>query len=170
MDIKNELLKELSKQRAEKITDYIGTDPDRFEILIDLLLGEEYRVTQRAAFTLSHVFDRHPHLIEPYLDKLVYNLRNKVPVAVVRNTVRFLQFVEIPDHLIGEVTDICFGLLESGDSPIAVKVFAMTVLANVCEKEPDLKNELAIIIEDQLPYGSAGFKNRGTKILKKIKD
>jgi hypothetical protein len=49
-----------------------------------------------------------------------------------------------------------------------VKVFGMTVLANLCEKLPELKNELRIIIEDQMPYGSAGFKSRGSKILKKL--
>jgi len=33
----------------------------------------------------------------------------------------------------------------------------MTVLLNIVKKEPDLKKELKILIEDQLPYASAGF-------------
>jgi hypothetical protein len=44
-----------------------------------------------------------------------------------------------------------------------------TVLANLVEKQPGLKSELRIIIEDELPYGSAGFLSRGKKILKKLK-
>ncbi|MEM6522185.1 MAG: hypothetical protein AAGF85_00155 [Bacteroidota bacterium] len=169
MNIKNELLKEHSKQQAEKIANYIGNDPLRFTKLIDCLLDHEYRVSQRAAMALSHTVDRNPNLLSPHLDRLVQNLRNNVHVAVVRNTIRLLQEVNIPDNLMGDVADICFGLMESNETPIAVKVFAMTVLANICEKEPDLKNELALIIEDQIPYGSAGFRNRGTKILNKLR-
>ena len=80
-----------------------------------------------------------------------------------------MQDVDVPENLIGEVVDICFGLMESNNTPIAVKVFSMTVLANISIKEPDLKNELALIIEDQMPYGSVGFRNRGAKILNKIR-
>ena len=42
----------------------------------------------------------------------------------------------------------------------------MTVLYNITLKIPELADELKIIIEDQMPYGSAGFKSRGKKILK----
>lgn len=169
MNIKNELLTEHSKAQANKIADYIGNDPERFKKLIELLLNSEYRISQRAAMALSHSVDRYPALLTPHLERLVKNLRNNTHVAVVRNTVRLLQDVDIPNHLIGETVDICFKLMESSETPIAVKVFSMTVLANICDKEPDLKNELALIIEDQMPYGSAGFRNRGTKILKKIR-
>ena len=44
----------------------------------------------------------------------------------------------------------------------------MQVLYNVCQKEPDLANELKIVIEEFLPHGTAGFKSRGGKILKKL--
>ncbi|MEM7110035.1 MAG: hypothetical protein AAF519_17540 [Bacteroidota bacterium] len=169
MNIKNELLKEHSKPQAEKIAAFIGQDPLRFSELIDCLLDKEYRVSQRAALALSSTVDQCPDLLTPHLERLVKNLRNDIHVAVLRNTIRLLQEVNIPNELIGEVADICFGLLESNETPVTPKVFAMTVLANICKKEPDLKNELAWIIEDQMPYGSAGFRNRGAKILKKLK-
>jgi hypothetical protein len=50
--------------------------------------------------------------------------------------------------------------------PIAIKVFSMTVLFNISKNVPEFRDELAIIIEDQMPYGSAGFKSRGKKTLK----
>ena len=45
----------------------------------------------------------------------------------------------------------------------------MTVLYNLCKKEPDLANELRILIEEQMLYGTAGFKSRGKRILKELK-
>jgi hypothetical protein len=51
---------------------------------------------------------------------------------------------------------------------VAIRVFSMTVLANVIEDQPDMRRELKLILEDQLPYGSSAFKSRGNKVLKKI--
>jgi hypothetical protein len=168
LDIKKELLKEHSKAQAVKISNYIGDDPEKFNQLITLFLADEYRVTQRAAWVVSHCADQYPKLIEPHLEQLILNLKNQVHVAVKRNTVRVLQDVEIPEELLGETADICFNLMQSGEETIAVKVFAMTVLGNICVKFPELKNELIPLIEDQMPYGSAGFKSRGKKILKNL--
>lgn len=168
MDIKKELLHEHSKAQALKISNYIGRDKDRFDGLMKLFFDTDYRVTQRAAWAVSHCADKHPELIEPYIESMILNLKNDITVAVQRNTLRVLQEREMPDSIIGEAADICFKIMESAKAPIAVKVFAMTLLANICKKVPELKNELRILIEDQLPYGSAGFKSRANKILKKL--
>ena len=55
------------------------------------------------------------------------------------------------------------------DEPIAVKVFAMTVAANICKHEPELKNELQLVIEDQLENASAGFRARAKKVFKQLR-
>jgi hypothetical protein len=67
------------------------------------------------------------------------------------------------------LANICFGYLSDPKEPIAVRVFSMTVLANMAKENPELKNEIIPIIEDQLPFGSAGFRSRGTKVLKILK-
>ncbi|MEQ8244521.1 hypothetical protein [Fulvivirga sp.] len=168
MDIKKELLFEHSKSQALKISNYIGNDQNRFDELMILFFDTEYRVTQRAAWVVSHCADKYPELIEPYIEPMILNLKKDITVAVQRNTLRVLQEKEMPNTIIGDAADICFKILESAKEPIAVKVFAMTLLANICKKVPELKNELKILIEDQLPYGSAGFKSRANKILKKL--
>ncbi|UII32962.1 hypothetical protein LVD17_03860 [Fulvivirga ulvae] len=168
VDIREELLKEHSKSNANKIARYISDDARRFGLLMVLFLSNEYRVTQRAAQVVSICTDNYPDLISPYLKQLILNLRNDIHDAVKRNSLRILQNIELPDSLHGEMADIGFSILASGEEPVAIKVFAMTVLANLCKREPDLKNELQIIIEDQMPYGSAGFISRGSKILKRL--
>jgi hypothetical protein len=89
--------------------------------------------------------------------------------AVKRNVVRLLQFIEIPKQLQGLTADICFRFFHNKREPIAVRVFSMTVLSNLAKKLPELKNELIPLIEDQLPYGSAGFISRGRKVLRELK-
>ncbi|MTI21662.1 hypothetical protein E1176_11580 [Fulvivirga sp. RKSG066] len=168
MDIKTALLQEHSRNQAEKIAQYIGSNEEKFAELMTLFFSDTYRVTQRAAWPMSICSDEHPELIRPYLKQMINSLSATVHVAVKRNTVRALQNIDIPEELRGIAAENCFNLLASGDEPIAVKVFAMTVLANICKIEPDLSHELRILIEDQMPYGSAGFKSRGNKILKQL--
>ncbi|QSE97658.1 hypothetical protein [Fulvivirga lutea] len=168
MDIKKELLKEHSKEQAEYIAAFIGTDKNRFKDLMSLFLGDDYRTSQRAAWAVSKCHDKNPELIAPYLKHMLQNLEKAHHDAVKRNTLRILQDIEIPESLWGKTADVCFKVMQSSAEPIAVKVFGMTVLANICQKVPELKNELRLIIEDQLPYGSAGFKSRAKKVLKDL--
>lgn len=169
MDLKQEILKEHSRAQAQKIADYVGHDPDKFKRLFDLFLSDEYRVAQRAAFAVGICGQRYPDLIEPYLKLMILNLKNKkIHDAVRRNSVRHLQSIDIPFELQGIAYEQCFQIMTSNSEPIAIKVFAMTVLANICQKEPGLAGELRLIIEDQLPYASAGFLSRAKKILKTL--
>ena len=168
MNIREQLLVEHSKANALFISNYIGDDQGKFQELVELFLGDEYRITQRAGHSLAHVFDNHPHLVDPFLPKLIRNLDNEVNDAVKRNTLRILQDKVIPDNEEGILVNHCFDYLVSNKEPVAIKVFAMTVLGNICHKFPDLKNELKIIIEELMETGTPGIISRGKKVLKTI--
>lgn len=168
MDIRQALLREHSKTNSLRIKDWIGTDETRFAQLMELFLADEYRVTQRAAWVLDFCATDHPKMVFPYLETLIMNLKNKPHVAVVRNTLRFLQNIEIPGALLGHATQICFEILYDPNAAIAVKVFAMTVIANICEREPDLTNELSLLIEEEMRHGGPAIQSRGKRLLKKL--
>lgn len=168
MTLRNDILKEHSKPHAEYLARIIGPDQESFDELIELFLANEYRVTQRAAWVFRLCVDAHPWLLDKHLKSIIENLQKPVHDAVKRNTVRILQFVNIPEELMGLTADICFRFLNSGSEPVAVKVFSMTVLFNIVKEYPELKDELKISIEDQLPFASAGFKSRAGKILKAL--
>ena len=170
MDIKSELIQEHSKKQTLKITRYIGNDPKRFAVLVKLFFQGQYLITQRAAWALSLCSEVYPNLVKPYLKQLIENLKQPgLHDAVKRNTLRLLQDIDIPYHLTGSTADHCFKLLASKNEAVAVRVFSMSVLFNVCKKEPDLRNELKLLIEEQLPYASAAFRSRGEKILQAMK-
>ncbi|WP_143165108.1 hypothetical protein [Chryseolinea serpens] len=88
--------------------------------------------------------------------------------AVKRNTLRLLQYIELPKRLQGRVADLCFQYLQGKGEPIAVKAFSLTVLQRILEEQPELGSELKIIIEDQLAYASPAFRSRAMKVLKVI--
>jgi len=170
MNLLETLAKEHSRAQCDRIVKYIGKDPHRFKNLVEVFLAGPYRITQRAAWPLGNCVELHPELIKPHLKRIILNLkRPKLHDAVKRNTVRLLQFIDIPRSMQGTVTEICFNFFEGKKEPIAVRVFAMTVLANIAKYQPDLKNELRIMIEHQLPFGSAGFVSRARKVLRQLK-
>jgi hypothetical protein len=169
MNLREALLQEHSKKQTLRIVSYISDDKDRFALLMHLFLGPEYRVTQRAAWAVSCCAENHPELLKGWLKKIVQNLSHPgLHDAVKRNSLRLLQFIPIPKYLQGQLANICFGLLQSTPEPVAIKVFSMSVLGNLCKEEPELKNELKLIIESHLPHGSAGFISRGKKVLKQL--
>jgi hypothetical protein len=169
VNLEEEVLREHSKRQALRIAGWINKDKRRLKKLIELFLNGKYRVTQRLAWVVSICAENHPELIGPHLKEMVKKMQQPgVHDAVRRNVVRILQDIDIPNDLLGTVATVCLEYLSSADAPIAVKVFSMSVLANIAQKEPDLRMELRLIIERQLPYAGAGFRSRARNVLKII--
>ena len=169
MNLREQILLEHSKENADLIASWVGKDKSRLDKLIHIFLNDDYRVVQRAAYTVSKIADNEPSLMLPYLDKMVAKMDdNTQHIAVKRNVLRILQNVNIPEHLHGEVMNHSFNILSDVREPIALRVFSMTILDNLSKQYPEIRQELILIIENELELGaSAGFKSRAKKILKK---
>ena len=170
MNLRQEILKEHSKAQCTKVVNWVGNSQQRFDELFGLFLNEEYRITQRAAWPMSICVRANPIFIKKHWKKFIDNLKKPdLHDAVKRNSVRFLQTIEIPKKHQGALMNICFKFLESPTEALAIKVFSMSVLGNLAKLYPEIKPELKLLIEEQLPDQSAGFKSRAKKVLKQIK-
>lgn len=168
MDIEKELLKGHSKAVTDKIVSYVGASQNRFNKLIVIFLKGPYQITQRAAWALSNCVQNHPFLIARHYSSILKILGKPANHdAVKRNIMRLLQFAEVPVKYQGPVIEHGFRLMDPKE-PVAVRVFAMTVVANLARQHPDLKKELKLVIEDQLPFGSAAYRSRSKKILRQL--
>lgn len=168
MIIREELLKEHSKEQALKIAVYACSSPGNFKELMKCFMNEEYRVAQRAAWSVSWAARKKPGMIRPYFDEIVSRLKRKdVHAAVIRNSVRILEDIDIPEKFHGEVMDACFGFIESPSTPVAIKAFSLKTLDNLSKHYPEIKAELKLIIEERWETESAAFRSRAKKILAK---
>ncbi|MCW3120183.1 MAG: hypothetical protein JWM28_4265 [Chitinophagaceae bacterium] len=168
MNLREQLLKEHSKANCERILKWIGSDQQRFNDLLQLFLHDEYRVVQRAAWPLGCAVINHPPLVKKHFARLIKNLKKPaIHDAVKRNTVRFLQQIQIPEKFHGEVMDTCFRYIASPDEAVAIKAFSLTILENLSHQYPEIRNELKLVIEERWDYESAAFRSRAKKILKK---
>lgn len=169
MILREEILKEHSKAHALSIANYACQSKANFKELMHCFLDNEYRLAQRAAWGVCFAAKKKPEMIYPHIKDLVSVLRKKnVHDAVIRNSVRVLQEIDIPEKFHGEVMDACFQFLESNTAAIAIKAFSMTTLFNLSKKYPEIKSELKLIINDRLDYETAAFKSRAKKILPKL--
>jgi hypothetical protein len=170
MNLVAELQKKHTLAIKNRIIRYIGTDKKRFDELVKIFLGDNYRLTQWAGWPLSDIVKKHPEMITPYLRPMLKGVdRPKMHEAVKRNVMRLLQFIDIPRNLAGLAFDKAFNLFSDTGEPIAIRVFAMQVMADVAMKEPELKNEVILAIEGGLPYGSPAYRSRAKRILKMLK-
>lgn len=162
-------MKEHSKTHALKIANYACKSQKNFKELMQCFLDDEYRLAQRAAWSVSWAARKKPEMIAPHIRELVSVLRKKkVHDAVIRNSVRVLQDIDIPDEFHGEVMDACFHFLEKPSTAVAIKAFSLTTLFNLSKKYPEIKQELKLIIEDRLEHETAAFRSRAKKILSKL--
>ena len=135
---------------------------------MEYFLSDDDRMVQRAARSVNYCAEYKSEWIYPFYKRLVKKLTNPPHDALKRNTLRMFEFMDIPEKHMGELADLCFKFLDSATEPVAVRVFAMSVLLKIVLVYPELKDELKVMIEDHMPYGSAGFKSRGRKILKEL--
>lgn len=160
---------EHSKPQVTRILRYIGNDKKRFGQLIELMLTGDPETRRRASWPVSYVSELHPDWILPYLKKVLRHLeRPDLHVAEKRNITRLLQWTDIPATLQGPALKLLFPLLTSSSESIAARVFSMTALARICQSHPELARELKMVIEAGIEHGSAGYKSRAKKTLKKL--
>jgi hypothetical protein len=169
MNLQQSLPDRYSQREFQKIIDWINGSPEHFTELMEIFFENNSRKNQYAASIMIHCVDKWDYLLTPYLEKLILNLQNEsLKDATKRNTVRVLQEVKIPEKLHGILADICFKYLQNPSEAVAIKVFSMTIINNLSKDYPELKEELKFILEEQLPFQSAGFRSRAGKILKDL--
>lgn len=167
MKLREQLLKEHSKANCDKIVQWIGSDQSRFDELFKLFLSDEYRVVQHAAWPMSYAVIANPQLIKKHFNKLITNLdKPGIHDAVKRNTLRFLQEVDIPKRFHGRLMDTCFKYISVPGEAIAVKAFSLTVLEKLSKTYPEIIPELKLLIEENYDRETAAFRSRAKKVLK----
>ena len=165
--LREQIVKEHSKAACVRIVKWVGDDQKRFDELFDLFLHAEYHVVQHAAWPVSYCVIAHPQLINKHWKSLLFILKQPhIHNAVKRNSMRFLQEVDIPEKYQGTIMDICFKYLESPAEAIAVRAFSLTVLANLSKLYPEIIPEVRTVLEQQFPKMSAAVKVRARPFMK----
>lgn len=169
MDIKHELLTDRSKQNIQRLADYIGKDKKRCAVLWKLIRYGEAPLPQRGAWLFETCVPKHPELALPYISEMLSYMQQDVPDGVRRSFSKVFSIVDIPEDLSGEIYDLSVDWIIQEKTSIAVKAHLMETAKNIALPYPELREELAIVIRDQMKYSeSAGVQSRGKRMLKEL--
>lgn len=157
-----------SRFNTDLIAAYIGNDEKLFKELMDITFNGNPPVPQRAAWVISAVTDKYPWLINPYNSKIIDNLPKFSHPALPRNLLRLLSKVDLPHKKSGKLYEYCYNCLIDRKNPVAIRVHAMQILFNIATKEPGLKNELKLTIENLLDEAPGGLVAKAKKLHKNL--
>lgn len=170
MDVKEQLLLEHSKTNTQRIVNWVGQNVARFAEVMDFFLGQDYRLVQRSAWVVGEIALKEPMLMRPYASRLLAALENPQHEAVQRNGFRFVadtnfQFDEDEE---GRLVDLAFKLIANPKVPVAIRVHAMQCIANICERYPELTEELNPFVQDGLEDEKPAMRARSKRVHKQL--
>ena len=135
---------------------------DVFEISVENVNPQSWL----ACWVLNHYIDKHPHALEPMLGKAVEVLPQVKRTGLVRLLLRcFMVTPQWNFDNLGLLLDFSLAAVRNNTFPVAVKANAMCVLERIAKDYPDVSDEIKLVVQEQLPYLSAGGKNRALKLL-----
>jgi hypothetical protein len=166
MDLREAILTEHSKAKKNQIADYVGGSKDLFQELWGIVKSGEEPVSRRAAWALEECVERNPALFDNIMEDAIAFLPGPHHSAIHRHISKILSLREIPEEYQGMLYSLAIDWMLAPTTALAVKVFCMSMAYNIAKPIPELREELALVIKDQMDYNTAGFKSRGRKILK----
>ena len=168
-DIKAEILLSYSKANTVRVAELIDRDENLFRKLFRIYADmNDLDLAKRAAWVLGHSIRLHPYLINPHINKLIKLISEPSQHdAIKRNGLKALELTSIPEKHYGKIADMCFKIISSGKEAIAIKAYSIGILDKIGEDIPEIRQELKLILQDLMPYESAGFQSRARKVLSK---
>lgn len=169
MDLKKALLSDRSKPHMEHLAEIVSINPELFSDLWHLIKTEESPLPERGSWLFEKSALRNLTIAQPHLEEIITYLPVPNHNSIHRNLSKIVaQFETIPEKLQGNLYSLCIERILSPPVHVAIKVYSMTIAFNIAKDIPELREELALVINDQMEFNSAGFKSRGNKILKAI--
>jgi len=169
LDLKAEILLSYSKTNTVRIAKLIDQDEVLFQKLTKIYFDTtDIDLAKKAAWILSHCIRQHPFLIKPYIKKLIKFInRPDLHDAIKRNGLKALELTPVAEKYYGQLADVCFRFISSGKEPIAIKAYSIGILDKIGDEIPEIRQELKLVLQDLMPYESAGFQSRARRVLAK---
>lgn len=155
-------------ENAKQIAAAALKDPKTREELWQLTYHEKKYISRIAAWSLEYCFLMNQEAVMPYIPAMVQRLNDVDSDSLRRHFLKMIWMAGVKPEHYDMLANKCFDWLEDAQRPVAVKMFSMKVLYEISNAEPDIKPELAALIEHQMPNGTPGIQNIGGKLLKKL--
>lgn len=162
------LLTNLSRNTKTLAVQFVGNNSVKISVLWEWLSTAKDPLKWRSAWVFEEICLTQPSVLSFYLREIAGVFPKLEHVPSRRMLGHLLAESVIPEEFEGEVLDAALKWLQDPEQPIAVRVQCMSIVYNLSKKYPELQQELKAILLYWYNTGSAGFKNRASKILARI--
>jgi len=165
-----QILCDSSRKVAEIAASCVLDEPIRTEQLTTLILADKYPFSERASRVLGICSEQFPELFEKQQKRIIPALQKMKSESVIRNLLKIVADcpVTLSKKNKGILLGLCFDWLSDISKPVSMRVHSMQFLYNISVHEKGIRDELISILEAGYADGSAGFRSRADKILKKL--
>jgi len=126
---------------------YIGEHQGDFDEMIELALGKRNPLCWRAAWLIFHSMDENDARIRPHIRSMIDTLPQRKD-GHQRELLKILSKMDIDDEDEGYLFDHCVTLWEAIHKPPSVRYTALMSILKLAEKYPELKQEVAFLLQD----------------------
>jgi hypothetical protein len=167
-DLQDLIVNNLSRTTKTMAVKYVQDFPEKMDLLWHWLNTADDPLKWRSAWVFEEVCVLNQELLDKFKDRIAQLFPTLKHVPLRRMLGNILSKSEIPEDNESEILDASLAWLQDPEMPAAVRVHCMTIVYNLSKKYPELQQELKEILHYWYDTGSAGFRNRAGKILKKI--
>lgn len=161
------LLSDDTDENRKKWAEYIVSEKILLMDIIELFHAEK-RVATRFTWMVGDLCELEPQIVYPAITYF-WSKRNETEITNYnRSLAKMCWLCGIPEEIEGEATSEMFEWLLDPEVIVSTKNYSLLALGNLTDKYIELKNELRMIIEDQLQKNSIAFEKCAEKVLKKI--
>lgn len=152
----------------EGMIHYVTTHQEDFDELIHLATADKQPYSWRAAWLLWSCMQKNDSRIIPHIPQIVTTISQSKD-GHQRNLINILLKMEIPEEYEGLLFDTCVTIWSKIDKQPSVRFKAFEVMVLICDKYPELLNEIMFLTRDEyVETLSAGIKTSMYRKIKKL--
>lgn len=153
--------------KADEVVEDIIKNPRLFGEVFKGMLDDDPIVRMRSADALEKVSSIHPEYLQPFRGKLI-NEVSKIEQQEVRwHVAQMFSYLDLSKDERDKVIEILLSFIDTNKSKI-VKVFSITTLANIAEKDQNRKSFILKKLQEFIQSDSPAIISRTKKLIKKL--
>ena len=153
--------------RSNEVVKEVFANPNLFGDLFEGMLSAAPIIRMRAADAVEKITSKHPELLQPYKSKIIQQV-SKIEQQEVRwHVAQLFSRLLLTQRERCVVVGILYNFLK--DKSKIVRTFSMQALADIAEKDVELRAPIIEKLVELTKTGSPAMKSRGKKVLAKLK-
>lgn len=148
---------------------FIAENPDALDLFFEKSMENEGKESWRASRIIDIFCEGREGFIKPYIDQIIISLEflNESSQRSYLRLFSRLKADDFDEDKGGILLDFCFRAMTNTRTAIAIKAISMSIIYMFGKKEPDLINELKLIVEEMADHMSPAFKGRARQLFGK---